>query len=161
MYCITVFNDLQLKQCGIHMRRTDDKTRLYHPVDLDGCLKLHVCKIIVYSSTDFLYLNHPQFTSVPTGTPRHIYATELNTTVFDLHWEPPLYEERNGQITGYIVRISTDFHEDVRSTVTEHTTLTIEGLMPHTMYTVVIAAQTAVGNGPFSAVVNFQTPEDG
>lgn len=81
--------------------------------------------------------------------------------MFSIHWEPPLFEERNGRITGYIVRINSESHENVKTEVTQHTSLTADGLTPHTVYSISIAAQTVVGDGPYSAVVSFQTPEDG
>ena len=45
--------------------------------------------------------------------------------------------------------------------ISESTVLEIDTLAPFTTYSILIAASTSVGLGPFSTVLTVQTPEDG
>ena len=85
-------------------------------------------------------------------------ATPVSAT---LSWEPPIPEERNGNITDYIVNITAvatgqNFHYN-----TELTLLKLEMLAPFSTYLCRIAASTNGGTGPFSVVYTIHTLEDG
>lgn len=73
----------------------------------------------------------------------------------------PLLEEQNGNITGYEIELTNLDSADVKIFETTATTFLIESLRPHTVYSVTVAARTAVGIGPFSEAAVFQTKEDG
>ena len=98
---------------------------------------------------------------VPSGPPQNISQVSVTSTVIRLIWELPLPENQNGDIIGYSVEISAlEISEtNVQFVVGEELELT--GLRPFTTYSVVIAAQTAIGIGPYSRIFRVQTLEDG
>lgn len=78
-------------------------------------------------------------------------------------WDPPLPDMQNGLIVDYILRITglnTDEDYEVHSGDNAPNTLMAQGLHPFYTYLFSIAAVT-IGNGPFSAAVTFQMPQDG
>lgn len=97
------------------------------------------------------------FIVVPTAAPQSFTGTP-STTSIDFSWEPPVAEERNGNITTYTVFITSlvdpnDYHE----LVTSAESLLVESLQPYTTYECVIAANTSVGMGPNSNVISIMT----
>ena len=98
---------------------------------------------------------------MPSGPPQKISQVSVTSTVIRLIWELPLPENQNGDIIGYSVEISAlEISEtNVHFVVGEELELT--GLRPFTTYSVVIAAQTAIGIGPYSRIFHVQTLEDG
>ena len=69
--------------------------------------------------------------------------------------------DHNGIITGYFVNV-TNFESDITIQLfTSSTTLIVDSLEPFTVYTITIAAQTAVGAGPYSIGLSTITMEDG
>jgi len=78
-----------------------------------------------------------------------------------LSWQPPLIEDQNGDITTYVLRLTTLETGESQEVLTESTNYTLDPVSPNTLYTAVVAAQTSAGRGPFSAVVSVHTLEDG
>ena len=69
--------------------------------------------------------------------------------------------DRNGIITGYFVNV-TDIENDITIQLfTSSIALIVDSLEPFTVYTVTVAAQTAVGAGPYSIGLSTITTEDG
>lgn len=70
---------------------------------------------------------------------------------------------RNGNITGYTIGVnSLDTNmEEPQLLSTSLLVITIDGLDPHTHYVCIIAANTAIGMGPFSPGITIQTETDG
>ena len=87
-----------------------------------------------------------------------------NTTPYSisLKWTPPPPKQQNGAIIRYIVNVTNiDTLETIKyySTVTS---ITINGLDTYTMYVCIVAAETAVGVGPFThSSFTVQTKEAG
>ena len=78
-------------------------------------------------------------------------------------WQPPAFEDQNGVIVYYqIVALQFQFSmiPDIRVN-TNFTSHTLTNLEEDNEYTVMIAAATQVGLGPFSSPINFTTLEDG
>ena len=78
-------------------------------------------------------------------------------------WQPPPFEDQNGVIVYYqIVALQFQFSmiPDIRVN-TNFTSHTLTNLEEDNEYTVMIAAATQVGLGPFSSPINFTTLEDG
>ena len=77
-------------------------------------------------------------------------------------WQPPTFEDRNGVIVYYELIVSQSQFEipdiTVNANITSHTLTNLE---EHVQYTVVVAAATRIGVGPFSSAVNFTTQQDG
>ena len=66
--------------------------------------------------------------------------------------------DRNGAITGYFVNVTNG---TTKQFFTSSLTLIVDSLEPFTVYTITIAAQTAVGAGPYSIGLPTITMEDG
>ena len=66
-------------------------------------------------------------------------------------WRPPGQRHRNGDITDYMINYTRVGSSDMMSVnVTSGTTRTISGLVAYVNYSVVVAAMTVNGTGPFS-----------
>ena len=99
---------------------------------------------------------------VPSGPPTRVSSTALTPNSILLSWALPLPEERNGDITGYIINVTnlvTGVIQQFTTAVVSN--FTVPSLRPFTVYVTTIAARTAVGMGPFSGVVSIQTLETG
>ena len=99
--------------------------------------------------------------AVPSGPPLNIHELSSSPSTVILEWDPPLQEDRNGVITGYLVNI-TEVESGKEFQFSSSTnSLSIDSLTPFTTYTCVIAATTIVGHGPYSNTIVVLTPEDG
>ena len=78
-----------------------------------------------------------------------------------LTWDPPLVQNRNGIITGYVINVTALDTGDISQFITSNHNLTLDSLMPFSTYAFIIAARTSVGAGPFSTDITIQTLEDG
>ena len=100
---------------------------------------------------------------VPTGAPLNTSASPINSSAIIISWELPSPEERNGNITEYSVIL----REVATNTTTSysqsgaHIELLIVSLHPYYEYECQIAAETAVGRGPYGDPVVTRTLPDG
>ncbi len=100
--------------------------------------------------------------TVPSGPPQNINSASITSTSILLTWELPLQEDQNGEITSYSVSFtSLDSSDTSVVTVYDSEELELTELRPFTTYTIVIAAETTIGIGPYSKVFHVQTLEDG
>lgn len=93
--------------------------------------------------------------------PHQITAEEVFSDEIVLSWEPPPFEERNGVITKYGVKLYEG--QDTTQMVTNHTKstrITISNLEPNTAYVVQVKAYTSVGGGPYSEEFVVNTPPE-
>ena len=89
-------------------------------------------------------------------------VTHVGRREATLTWQPPAFEDQNGVITYYQLLVSQSQFEIPDITVVANTTShTVTNLEEHVQYTVVVAAATRIGVGPFSSAVNFTTQQDG
>ena len=98
---------------------------------------------------------------VPSGYPQSIIANATSPFSIVINWNPLPEEEQSGVIIGYTINVT---HTDTLVTIqyfTTSTNVTITSLEPYTTYVCVVAADTAVGTGPFSHLIFVQTPEAG
>ena len=102
-----------------------------------------------------MHVNHIE----PGGAPN---ITNTNTTSRSilLQWIPPPEDQHNGIITGYIIRILEDGVEKSVSVAAHVLEYTFEAL-PFTQYLLSIAAVNSVGMGPFGAITEVRSQEDG
>ena len=100
------------------------------------------------------------FSTVPSGTPQSIQAQPIDSRSLLLAWEPPLVQEQNGVIQEYLINISVVETGDEFQYRSTNTTLIVEDLHPHYIYSLVISAVT-ISPGPYSEVYTVQMPEDG
>ena len=94
---------------------------------------------------------------VPSGPPQSFTGTP-NITSIQFSWRPPIAEERNGDITGYTIFITSLIDpSDSQELTTSSENLLAESLQPFTTYECAIAASTQVGLGPNSSVIYIMT----
>ena len=98
---------------------------------------------------------------VPSGPPQSIDSLAISSTSLVLMWYPPLMEHQNGPIEGYSVRVNRVDNGDIFEWDTNSTIMTVDSLVPYTLYEWRVAAQTIAGTGPFSSPVTEQTLPDG
>ena len=100
---------------------------------------------------------------MPSGPPTDVKEDVVNSTSAQLLWYPPEEEEQNGKITFYTVVVTgiENTHLVQRNLISNSTLIDLLYLRPFSEYNVSIAANTAVGMGPFTATLTIFTPEDG
>ena len=104
----------------------------------------------------FLYI-------VPSGAPLNFHAVNIFFNNITLIWDLPVPSERNGIIIGYTISVTSLSSplEEPRLFFTAVEFLIVDFLNPHTEYVCMIAANTAIGTGPFSTELNVWTEQDG
>ena len=96
--------------------------------------------------------------TVPTGAPESLSYFNVTSSTFTLTWNAPTFEEQNGDIIGYVVKVSRSDEQSRPSTITVKTLSFIATyLSQDTRYEVSVAAMTQVGVGPFSAPTSIRT----
>lgn len=99
---------------------------------------------------------------VPSGPPTNTNGSALNSSSIFLSWSPPLAEDRNGDITGYVINVTNLDNETVHQFATGMVSdFTVTNLKPFTLYESRVFARTAIGVGQAPAVVLTETDEDG
>ena len=101
------------------------------------------------------------FPLVPSGAPQNLSGVPGVIRQIVLHWQPPLLENRNGIITGYIVNVTAMTSGGMVQLMSTTSSITVSSLRPFTVYICTIAATTRVGSGPFSDEFVVQTLEEG
>ena len=76
-------------------------------------------------------------------------------------WDPPLFEDQNGVITGYIINVTEIEMEESFELFSDSESLTADFVRPFSSYLFKIAGQTAIGTGTFSDPITIMTLEDG
>ena len=99
--------------------------------------------------------------SVPSGPVQNTVGTVISPTSANLSWDPPLFDQQNGIIEGYIVELTMIEDHEVFHFVTYSTVLEIVTLIPFRTYYFAVAAFTSEGDGPFGPVITFDTPQTG
>ena len=76
---------------------------------------------------------------------------DQNPVSLSISWRLPPNRNRNGPITGHVIQYTRVGSGDMMSVnVTSGTTHTISGLVAYVNYSVIVAAMTVNGTGPFS-----------
>ena len=98
----------------------------------------------------------------PSSPPTEVQVTSVGRREATITWQPPIFDDQNGVIIYYQLIVSQSQFEIpnivVNVNITSHTLTNLE---EHVDYTVVVAAATQIGIGPFSSAVNFTTLQDG
>ena len=88
---------------------------------------------------------------VPSSPPRNVMVETHDPASLMVSWQLPANRNRNGPITGYVIQYTRVGSIDMMSVnVTSGTTHTISGLVAYVNYSVIVAAMTVNGTGPFS-----------
>ena len=88
----------------------------------------------------------------------------INSTAISVSWYQPPFLDQNGDIIGYQLMITNQNRSNssvMVVNVTNETSYIATMLQEFEVYSFEIAAQTAIGLGPFSDAVSNQTFEDG
>ena len=104
---------------------------------------------------------HPFHFLVPSGPPQNFRISEVSTNFIVLRWEPPLSEDQNGIITGYVVSVTPASSGTPYELTTSATQLVVPSLMPYSVYNFAVAAKTSVGTGPFTTTITQRLEPDG
>ena len=100
--------------------------------------------------------------TVPSSPPQNVMVTSANPASLMVSWQPPPMIDHNGPIT-YMINYTRVGSNDMMSVnVNSGTTYTISGLVAFVNYSVIVAARTVNGAGPFSnPPVVHRSGEDG
>ena len=89
--------------------------------------------------------------TVPPGSPASVVSGVITPNSITLRWSPVECIHRNGDITGYSIRVlrngAMERFIEVQGDTRE---ATVYGLTPSTQYTVQVAAVNSAGTGPYS-----------
>ena len=97
---------------------------------------------------------------VPTGSPQDITVDSITSTSLELTWNPPPFEETNGLIRYYAVKVFEVETGKIFALASNVTNISIGNLHPYYIYVCSIAAYTS-GIGPYSDEVTVQLAEEG
>ena len=118
--------------------------------------------ILVVQLLQYSYVWH--ISVGPSAPPQNINTMVINSTAILVSWYPPPILDQNGDIIGYQLTITNQNRTNSSAivvNVTNVTSYTATMLEEFEVYRFEIAAETAIGLGPFSVAVNNQTFEDG
>ena len=88
---------------------------------------------------------------MPSSPPQDVMVESHNPASLMVSWRSPMQRNRNGPITGHVIQYTRVGSSDIMSVnVTSGTTYTISGLVAYDNYSVIVAAMTVNGTGPFS-----------
>ncbi|XP_033111179.1 receptor-type tyrosine-protein phosphatase F-like [Anneissia japonica] len=97
-------------------------------------------------------------TDKPRAPPTNIRLIQTTESLIEIAWQPPMAESRGGNIIGYTTihyRMSDPWKRYRFNTSKNH--VVFKKLRPNTEYGFQIAAQTIIGQGPYSQAVVFKT----
>ena len=117
----------------------------------------------LFFSVESCELHFVTFFSIaaPSGFPRNFSAPVVTSRFLSLIWNPPLPEDQNGVIIRYTVNISVLVTMQMFQLFADNNSIMVSSLRPYTTYSFTIAAETAVGVGPFSGAYMVMTATDG
>ena len=100
-------------------------------------------------------------TAAPSGFPHNFSATVVATRSLSVSWNTLPSEDQNGVIVRYRVNITVLVTKEMYQLLSANNSITVLSLRPYTTYIFTIAAETAVGVGPFSGAHTVMTATDG
>ena len=111
--------------------------------------------MVLALSIQILYLKYIMPTA-PDESPQNATVDILDSSRVECRWLPPLPEDVNGIVTGFIVRVTGQDSYELIELQTNQTSILVENLHPFYSYVFTVAALTEAGRGPFTSVVYFQ-----
>ena len=87
----------------------------------------------------------------PSSPPRDVLVESYNPASLNVSWQPPSEIDHNGPITGYVINYTRIESRDMMSVNVNdsHRHILLE-LVAYVNYSVIVAAMTVNGTGPFS-----------
>ena len=110
----------------------------------------------------FLSLLTP-YSVVPSAPPSDILVIPKDSRSVSLSWNAPPAAGRNGELTGYTIKVKNHNGDEAQPPLTTDNTCTskeVDGLKPNTDYIFEVSAMTAAGSGPPKSI-NKRTAEGG
>ena len=114
---------------------------------------------------------HTHTHTAPSQPPTGLQISCISSSEATLMWTPPPFISHNGILTDYVITYQCSSNnlwqqcsrEQINVAVNSSniTTYVVKGLTPFTLYSFQIAAETAVGRGPFSDSLSCTTQQDG
>ena len=100
--------------------------------------------------------------TVPSSPPQSVMVKSRDPASLRVSLKPPLEINHNGPITGYMIQYTRVGSNDMMSVnITSKTRHTLSGLVAYVNYSVIVAAMTVNGTGPFSEPMVGRSGEDG
>ena len=85
----------------------------------------------------------------------------MGSTEISLFWNPPPADAQNGIITRYMISITEVETGRSFSLFSPTTSVNVTSLHPYYTYNCTIAAETTVGDGPYTRSITIVTLQDG
>ena len=100
-------------------------------------------------------------TAAPVAAPEQLSLATKTSTSLTLQWNPPPFEDTNGPIQYYVVRLrELDTNTTLASRNTFTRQITFNQLHPYYVYQATLAAYT-VGIGPYTLPITVQLEQEG
>ena len=98
--------------------------------------------------------------SIVPGTVQNLMANALSPRSMRVSWQPPMEEERNGEILDYHVNVTLVGSTGEPHTFTTPTTsIVVDSLHPHYIYLCSVTARTRAGLGPVTTILERLLPD--
>ena len=95
--------------------------------------------------------------TAPSAPPASVRVSEVTSSSITVQWEPVDCIHRNGDITGYSVQYESGSTQTMSVSGGNVTEVMISSLMPSTIYSIQLAAETSAGVGNYSDPVIVST----
>ena len=118
------------------------------------------CSVHINADRHYMHVSF-NINPVPSGYPQGMSTTTISTTSATLSWSELPQEQQNGVIIGYVISVVVLEDNSTFSLSSTSTNVTLTTLKPYRTYICIVAAQTAVGTGPFGTQLSFVTLEAG
>ena len=99
--------------------------------------------------------------TAPTSAPVGLNIISQSSISLTLAWMAPPLERQNGLITGYSINVTNSDTGVSMLLSSTGNSITVGQLSPYTSYLCSVAAQTIVGQGPYTSPITVTTDEDG
>ena len=97
----------------------------------------------------------------PIAAPERLSLTSRSSTSLTLSWNPPPFEDTNGAIQYYTVRVTeVDTNTTFAPRNSFNTQITYSNLHPYYIYQCTVAAYT-IGIGPYTQAITVQLDQEG
>ncbi|XP_071799173.1 receptor-type tyrosine-protein phosphatase T-like [Asterias amurensis] len=153
-------------QCAsVAAARNTSGTTMDTMFNITGLLPYSTYFVYVTASTPagegaYSYTRVATAEAAPTEPPLNVGNTHVVKRSLEFDWSPPPCRSRRGDITGYSYRlVNLDRDDNNIRGDTENTQVTIENLVPYTLYSFHVLARTAAGDGPYSQGLEVRTSE--